>query len=174
MKNGLKGLLALVCATCMCFLLVGCAGSTSSSDTQAQKSPQQLAEEYVSSIDSHAAEISKKADEYITALGESDTVAAKLKLEEITTALDEVVNMEIPDAIEDEGGKYKEACTNLKDALNGLNDVANGKVAEGDVQKTIEQAQEKYDSAAKSLEEADSSLKDKIETLSGAQQQPQA
>ena len=173
MKNAFKGLLTLVCATCMCIVLAGCSGVTSASDKDVQKTPQQLAEEYIISVDSHAAEISKKADEYVKALGESDTVAAKLKFEEITAVLDETANIEIPEAIQDEGEKYKQACTNLKDALNGLNDVANGKVAEGDLQQAVTQAQEKYDAAAKGLEEADSTLKEKVESLSNTQQ-PQA
>ena len=173
MNKLLKRLFAFMCAACMCVFLSGCSGMVSASDKDTYKSPQELAEEYVSSIDSHAAEVSKKADEYITSLGKADSVAAKLKFEEIAAVLDETANLEVPEVIKDEGEKYKEACTNLKDALTSLNDVANGKVAEVDVQQSVTQIQEKYDAAAASLEEADKNLKDKIENLSTTQQ-PQA
>ena len=164
MKNCFKGLLAFVLVSC--FALSGCAGFTSAASSKdAQKTPLEQAQDYVTAIDSHAAEISKKADEYITAVGKSDTVAAKLKFDEISAALDECANVEIPEALSDEGEKYKQACTGLKDALAGLNDVANGKVAEADVQAKVQEAQDAYTQASQKLSEADSSIKDKLDNL---------
>ena len=164
MNRCFKGLVTLAFASCL--MMTGCSGLTSTGpSTDIPKTPVEQAEEYVSSIDSHAAEISKKADEFITAIGKSDTVAAKLKFEEITAALDECANVEIPETLNDEGEKYKQACTNLKDALSALYDVANGKVAEADVQAKVQEAQDKYTEAAKALEEADKTLKDKVDEL---------
>ena len=174
MNKFLKGLFVVTLVSCV--MLTGCSGTTSASSSKdTLKTPVEQAEEYVSSIDSHAAEISKKADEYITAVGKSDTVASKLKFEEIGAALDECANVEIPETLSDEGEKYKQACTNLKEALASLNDVANGKVAEDDVNAKVQEAQDKYGEAAKTLEEADKSLKEKVEELKGTNSnKPQA
>lgn len=169
-----KGFVALALVSCV--MLSGCSGTMQTgADQEVLKTPTEQAEDYVSAIDSHAAEISKKADEYITAIGQSDTVAAKLKFDEITAALDDCANVEIPDNLKDEGEKYKQACTDLKDALSGLNEVANGKVSEGDVQSKVQEAQEKYEKAATGLEEADKSLKEKVDNLKNANSsKPQA
>lgn len=129
------------------------------------KTPLQQAQDFVSSLDSKAAEVSKKADEYIEALGKSDSVAAKLKFDEIIKTLDEGANIEVPDELKDEGEKYKNACNNLKDALNSLNDVANGSLTDADLASKLAEAQSKYDEAAKALEEADKSLNEKMNEL---------
>ena len=164
MKKFFGGLFAIVLTSC--FALTGCAGLTSANSAQdVEKTPLQQTQEYVSSIDSHAADISKKADEYITAIGKSDAVAAKLKFEEITAALDECAKVEIPDAIKDEGEKYKQACTDLKDALSGLNDIANGKVTEADMQTKMQEAQDKYTQASTNLSDADKALNEKLEEI---------
>ena len=175
MRKCLRGFAVVFCASCM--FLTGCAGMTPSTTGQdIQKTPLEQTQDYVTSVDSHASEISKKADEYIEAIGKSDTVAAKLKLEEVLKALDECANVETPDAIKDEGERYKQACNNLKEALNSLNDVANGKVAQSDLQTKLQEAQDKYTQAATTLSDADKSLNNKLEELknSGGVSKPQA
>lgn len=168
MKKLFRNCLVALSALLVVVALGGCSGSmTNLTSTQdAQKTPLQLAEEYVKSIDSHSADISKKADEYIEAVGKSDSVAAKLKLEEITKALDDAANLTVPETLKDEGGKYSQAAKDLKDALVALNDVVAGKVSADDAASRVEQLQQSYEGAAKNLEEADKSLQEKVKSLS--------
>lgn len=148
------------------FCVSGCGSLNPMGQLQEQaKTPLQQAQDFVSSLDSKAAEVSKKADEYIEAIGKSDSVAAKLKFDEIIKSLDEGANLEVPDELKEEGEKYKNACNNLKDALNSLNDVANGATTDADLASKLAEAQSKYDEAAKALEEADKSLNDKMNEL---------
>ena len=163
MKKITMSFVAFVFASCVA--LTGCSGMALTTGQGAQKTPVQQVQEYVTSIDSNSAELSKEADEYITAIGKSDTVAAKLKFEEITSTLDKCANVEIPDAIKDEGEKYKQACTDLKDALSALNDIANGKVSEADLQTKMQEAQDKYTQASTNLSDADKALNEKLEEL---------
>lgn len=167
MKKFLTFLMAFVCLVSVS--MAGCSDFISTGAEQdVQKTPLQQTQEYVSSIDSHAAEISKKADEYIEAIGKSDSVAAKLKFAEITTVLDECVSLEIPDAVKSEGEQYRQACSNLKDALSGMNDIANGNVSDAEVQTKAQDAQDKYEKAVKSLKDADQGIKDKLDNLKSA------
>lgn len=168
MKRCFRGFCALICLSFAVFSLSGCEGSPLNpvlSMQEAQETPLQKAQEYVSSIDSRAAELSIKADEYVQAIGKSDNVAAKLKLEEVVSTLDDCANLEVPDSLKDEGEKYKQACTDLKEALNSLNDVANGKIAEAELQFKVQEAQQKYEEAVKNLGDADTSLQDKVKQI---------
>ena len=168
MKRCCKGLFVFLFVTCAVFSLSGCEGSPLNpvlSMQEAQETPLQKAQEYVTAVDSRAAELSVKADEYVQALGKGDNVAAKLKLEEVAASLDDLSNIEIPDSLKDEGEKYKQAATGLKEALNSLNDVANGKGSESDLKSKLQEAQQKYDEAAKNLSDADTSLQEKVQQM---------
>ena len=147
--------------------LSGCSGylMNPTSLQDAQKTPLQLSQEYIKSIDSNAADISKKADEFIEAVGKSDSVAGKLKFDEITQTLEEVANLSVPETLKDEGEKYSQAAKDLKDSLQALNDVVSGKVSASEASSKIEQLQQSYEGAVRNLEEADKSLQEKVKTL---------
>jgi DNA repair ATPase RecN len=166
MKKILTKATATLAALGIVLTLSACGTTNPLSSTQEQvKTPLEQAQDYVTSLDSKSAEISKKADEYIEAVGKSDSVAAKLKLEEITKTLDECANLQVPDELKDEGEKYKSACNSLKDAVNSLNEVASSSSSTLDLANKVSEAQTKYDQAAKSLQEADKSLNDKLTEL---------
>ena len=166
MKKILTKTTALLAVFGMVLTLTACGTTNPLSTNQEQiKTPLEQAQDFVSSLDSKSAEISKKADEYIEAVGKSDSVAAKLKLEEITKTLDESANLTVPDELKDEGEKYKNACNSLKEAIVSLNEVATNSSTATDLASKVAEAQTKYDEAAKSLQEADKSLNDKLTEL---------
>jgi hypothetical protein len=157
-------------------LLGGCSSNFLPADTQnQQKDPITQASDFAISLNSLSSEISQKADDYSKALGTGDTVNAKIAMNSINEALDKVQSLEAPDEIKEGCDKYKNACATLKDALNKVNDVVISSMenpsASVNNASSIASAQEAYDSAIKEVQDADTYLKEKIESLTKSQTQ---
>lgn len=144
--------------------LVGCASSTSSNSIQV-KSPYEQAQIYVNSLNPVASDLSTKYSELASSYSSGDTVAIRLKINEIEETLDKVASIEIPAALSDEGKKYQSACEDMKSALSLMEEATKSDISADDATAKVKEAQVKYDSAVKSFNEADGSLKTKLNQL---------
>lgn len=169
----IKGVLLFIMVVCS-LVLCACNATSLTTDEQAQtKDPLTQAQEFVQTMNSVSSEISQKAQDYSKALGEGDSVNAKVAMSAIGEALDKVQDLEAPDEIKDEANNYKNACASLKDALLKLNDVATETIENKDVSgnggSVLTEAQNSYDKAVQDLKDADASLKEKAEQLKSSQ-----
>ena len=163
-------------AAVLALTLSGCSAispTTTGSDQELQKDPYTRAQEFVTSLNSISSEITQKSQDYSKAVGEGDSVNAKVAMTAIGEALDKVQNLEVPDEIKDEADKYKSACSSLKDSLNKLNDCVIASIensgADNGAAAAVSEAQGTYDQAVQDLKDADGSLKTKVEDLKNQQ-----
>jgi hypothetical protein len=175
MTNAIKrfGILA-VCVVVSVVFLTGCSGRFGSSSTSSQEqatTPYSEATSYVSQIKAYADTLSSKSAEFTTAVSGKDTVTIRLKLSEMTDALQSAADLSVPDSIKDEGEKYSQACKTLKDVISEYGNIictaieGGGSVNDTDTLQKLSDLQTRYEEAAKSLESADSSLDTKLESL---------
>ena len=165
MKNRAFSLALAIVILCAGFSVVGCSGLTGTGSDEQQKTPIEQARDYVSNLDSCAADLSSKYDELVEAYTKDDTVAVRLKIEELKDTLDKAANLEVPPSLKDEGEKYKSACNDLKEALSSLEEAAKSSKTGKNVDGLISDASSKYESAVQALKDADAALQSKLEKL---------
>ena len=128
------------------------------------------ATDYINKLSSYATKLSTTSSEFAEAISKSDTVSLKLKRDEMCKNLQECIDAEIPDLLKDEGGKYKQACENLKSVLSDYTDITCKYLEDKsslttEESKKIEELKTKYEEATKALEEANKSVDSKIESI---------
>lgn len=165
MKNKAFNLALAIVILCAGFSVVGCSGLSGTGSDNQQKTPIEQARDYVSILDSCAADLSSKYDELVEAYTKDDTIAARLKIEELKDILDKAANLEVPPALKEEGTKYQSACNDLKDALFSLEEASKTSKSGQNVDSLISDASSKYESAVQTLKDADAAIQSKLEKL---------
>ena len=163
MRSKFLNIVLAALIVCGGFSLVGCA--TTSSSTMQTKTPYEQAQTYVNSLNSVASDLSTKYGELASTYSSGDAVATRLKINEIEETLDKVASIEVPAALSDEGKKYQSACEDMKSALSLMEEATKSDTTAADAATKVQEAQVKYDAAVKSFNEADESLKSKLNNL---------
>lgn len=148
---------------CSILVLQGCSSNLFSSKTSDQLEQLKKVETYVKSINSASSDISAEITSLNKAISEKDTINIKLCAQKISSKLDDVSALEIPDSLKETGEKYKQAALSLKDVINEYSDIFIDSISNASStisQEQISQLQSKYNDAVTSLKDADSSLSD--------------
>lgn len=149
-------LLAILCALCLT-ALVGCS-STSDAEADAQTQNRQ----YMSSVNSIMETLNTNMEEFATAVKEGEVVSLSAQLSAVDQCVEDLNNLEVPDAMSEIHASYVTGATELQTALAAYVDLyedvsapASGSYDYSDYDSRLADIQSHYDAGIAALQDAD-------------------
>lgn len=167
---------AAICALAMVVLLAGCTAPMGAQSEQDGEDKPITNSEYMAEVNQVIEELSERLQSFNDAVSRQDPITMRTQADNAFATLDKLAAIEAPEDIKDLREQYIKGCDQLKDALNSYIDLysemsaAKAEAASSRYNdpfdpsrysEQIEQIQVAYDEGIKTLEDADSSAKDR-------------
>lgn len=149
-------LATVICAAILsCGLLAGCANTGANNATEEQKANRA----YMSQVNGIMAELDEGLDAFVAAVSRNDIVNMRSQAENAYQALDQLADLEAPEALADVQKGYVDGTAKLREALDGYialyTDMDGGSFDQATYDQRIADIQKLYDEGVAALEEAD-------------------
>lgn len=148
--------LILAAALAIC-ALAGCSATGSSANLNTNnQTPEQQNREYMSKVTLKMTDLATNLVTFTDAVTRSDAISMKTQCDKAMASLDEVKNIEAPEAMKDVKAKYDSGCDSLKQALTQYVDLY---TSGADItQEALDPIQQLYDQGVQALKEADEAV----------------
>lgn len=158
-KGSMKSriILALtLCVTCLT-LLVGCSSNSAQSDD-----PQTQNRQYMASVSQIMNDINTQMEDFSDAIKDGEIISLSSQLNTVSSKIDDLKALKVPDAMKDIHSSYVEGAEELKAALDGyvslyqdIKAPASGSFDYSTYASRLDEVQKHYDAGVEALKDAD-------------------
>ena len=179
-QRGLKCAALFAAAFCLliaAFTMSGCTAPTGAANQGSAEDQAMTSSEYMAEVNQVVEKLSERLQSFDDAVSRQDPITMRTQADSAFAVLDELAAIEAPDDVKDLRDQYIKGCDQLKDALNSYidlySDMSAAKALASSSSRNapsfnasnytdrIKEIQSKYDEGIKTLEDADSSAKDR-------------